>query len=139
LNKKFHDGRVKIKKLFEFAVNLIEVEDLGELNRGVELIAKVAMGRVAFFRGAWQGAREGVMPQCILTEGATPPGASEKATRRAGVLLPCGFVARASRSCGYAPYSTPRRKAKSLPARPVSTFAMSSRGRHIVAGSVCQV
>ena len=66
------------------------------------------------------------MPQSILTEGATPPDAFEKATRRAGVHLPCGFVTRSSRSYGYAPRSIPRHKAKSLPAQPVSTFAMSS-------------
>src|SRR5258706_15827126 len=71
------------------------------VERGVlELIAKVAMGCVAFFRGGWQGAKEGVMPQRISTEGATPPASSEKATRRAGVLSPCGFVARSSRSFG---------------------------------------
>ena len=40
------------------------------------------------------------------------------ATLRAGVLLPCGFVARSSRSCGYASHSTPCHKAKPLPARP---------------------
>ena len=66
------------------------------------------------------------MPQRISTEGATRADAYEKATRRAGVLLPCGFVARSSRSFGYAPHSTPRRKAKSLSARPMSTFEMSS-------------
>jgi hypothetical protein len=47
-------------------------------------------------------------------------------TLRAEVFLTWGGVARSSRSCGYAPHSTPRRKAKSLPAQPVSTFAMSS-------------
>ena len=69
---------------------------------------------------------EGAYPK-VCDRRATQPGASREATRRAGVLLPCGYVARSSRSCGYVPHSTPRRKAKSLPARPVSTFAMSSR------------
>ena len=72
---------------------------------------------------------EGAYPK-VCDRRATPPCASREATRRAGVLLPCGYVARSSRSCGYATAvrrtSTPRRKAKSLPARPVSTFAMSS-------------
>src|SRR5260221_8366508 len=62
----------------------------------------------------------------------TPPASSEKATRRAGVLLPCGFVAHSSRSFGQATHSTPRRKAKNTavrrtPAQPVSIFAMSSK------------
>jgi hypothetical protein len=101
----------------------------------LELISKVAMGCVAFIRGAWQGVTEEgaahgsiFLGEALLpSAGTTPPDASEKATRRAGVLLPCGFVARSSRSCGYAPHSTPRRKAKSLPAQPMSTFDMSSR------------
>ena len=114
----------------------ISLAQEGRVNEGIaqfqnalrlELIAKVAVGRVAFFRSLRQGEREGVMPQRISTEGATPPEASEKATRRAGVLLPCRFVARSLRSYGYAPCSAPRRKAKSLPARPVPTFAMSSK------------
>src|SRR5258706_3737812 len=73
----------------------------------LELIAKVAMGRVVFSLSAWQGARR-------------------EHTRRAGVLLPCGFVAHSSLSFGYAPRSSPRRKAKSLPSQPMSTFAMRS-------------
>ena len=66
----------------------------------------------------------------LLCARPTQSGASREATRRAGVLLPCGYVARSSRSRSYATAvrrtSTPRRKAKSLPARPVSTFDMSS-------------
>ncbi|MCE0484744.1 MAG: hypothetical protein LV479_10970, partial [Methylacidiphilales bacterium] len=54
------------------------------------------------------------MPQRILTEGATPLEGSEKATQRAGILLAGGYVARSSRSNGYAPRSTPCRRPKSL-------------------------
>jgi hypothetical protein len=76
---------------------------------------------------------EGAYPK-VCDRRATQPGAFRETTRRAGVLLPSGFVARSSRSYGYAPHSTPRQKAKALPARPVSTFDMSSRRPHPAPG-----
>src|SRR5260221_767366 len=68
----------------------------------LELIAKVAMGCVAFFRGGWRRCSFGRDALRHHSLSLALPASSEKATRRAGVLSPCGLVARSSRSFGSA-------------------------------------
>ena len=86
-------------------------------NRFLGRVFKIGQGRVASRFWTAPKREEGAYPK-VCNRRATKVQSKSAATRRAGVLLPSGFVARSSRSCGYASHSSPRQKAKALPARP---------------------